>query len=76
MEAFNPNGASSVAFYLGADPSEAALFMIKAGTLRKRQVRFPFSQFILGDLLEFLPAPLKLIAIKKTLPMISDWQVT
>jgi len=72
MAAFNPNGASSVAFYLGADPSEAALFMIKAGTLRKPHVRFPFSQFILGDLMEFLPAPLKLMAMKKTLPMISD----
>ena len=71
MSAFNPNGTDSLAFALGADPSETASFIIKGAALRKPQIRYPFLQFLLGDIMELLPRPLKLLAMKKTLPMIS-----
>ena len=71
MSAFNPHGADSIAFALGADPSDAALFMIKGAALKKRQIRYPFSQFLLGDLMEALPAPAKMMAMRRTLPMIT-----
>ena len=70
MNAFNPNGTDSLAFALGADPSETAMFIIKGSALRKPQIRFPFLQFVLGDVMEVLPRPLKLLAMRKTLPMI------
>lgn len=70
MEAFNSKGQDSIAFRLGGDPQETAVIMIKAAALRKREIRYPFSQMVLGDLMQWMPEPARLYAMKMTLPMV------
>lgn len=59
---------SSLAFRLGLEPEDAALRMIKAAALKRREAKFPFVQFLIKDLIDLLPMKLKLIAMRRAMP--------
>ena len=59
---------SSLAFRLGAEPEEAAAFMVKSAALRKPEVKYPLKQFIIKDVMDSLPRRLKTIVMKRVVP--------
>jgi len=63
---------SSLAYKLGAEPEDAALFMIKSAALKLQEVKYPIVQFLIKDLIDYLPHKLKLIALRRVMPKSHD----
>jgi len=62
---------SSLAFRLGAEPDEAAEFMIQSAN-RKTEVKYPKIQFLVKDLIDALPPKLRKTIMQKVVPKSKD----
>lgn len=63
---------SSLAFRLGAEPDEAAEFMIQSAANRKTEVKYPKIQFLVKDLIDALPSKLRKTIMQKVVPKSKD----
>ena len=62
----------SLAFRLGAEPDEAAEFMIQSAAAKKAEVKYPKIQFVVKDLIDALPPKLRKSVMQKAVPKSKD----